>query len=99
MTLEEFIETLEQTCEEVVVEEARQIAAEIRRTTPANRTQTRQAVRIRRNGTQAQILLQFPRTFGSKNTPTHKRFRTQWARIRPESKRRLIASLQSKLNQ
>lgn len=97
MDLYEFIETLEQVCGEAVAEEAQQIAAEIRQTTPANRTETRQAVRVRRNGTTAKILLQFPRRFGGTNTPTHKRFKTQWARIRPDSKRRFIARLANKL--
>jgi hypothetical protein len=99
MDLHEFIETLEEACGQAVAEEAQQIAAEIRRTTPANRTETRQAVRVRRNGTTAQILLQFPRRYGGTNTPTHKRFRTQWSRIRPESKRRFIARLVDKLQQ
>lgn len=99
MDLHEFIETLEEACDQAVAEEAQQIAAEIRRTTPANRTETRQAVRVRRHGTTARILLQFPRRYGGTNTPTHKRFKTQWARIRPESRRRFIARLKNKLQQ
>lgn len=93
MTLTELIDTIELTCEKIVHDEALRIAAEIRNTTPPRRVLTRQVVRVRRNGNEAKILLQFPRTFGNTNTPTHKRFATQWARIRPEARRNLITEL------
>lgn len=93
MTLNDFIAMLELTCSQVVADEARQIAAEIRERTPVNRVRTRQAVRVRRNGTRARVLLQFPRRFPGTDTPTHKRFRTQWAQLRPVAKKRVIARL------
>jgi|GEM_PF-3558189 len=99
MTLEEFLEHLEESCDRVVAEEANRLAAEIRRMTPANRLQTRQAVRVRRNGSQARILLQFPRRVGGTNTPTHKRFRTQWSQLRPLAKQRVISDLIFAINE
>lgn len=93
ITLTDLLDAIRTNCEAAVFDEARRVAEEIRQTTPPNRVETRQAVRVRRKGTQAVVLLQFPRQYDSKNTTTHKRFATQWSRIRPESRRRLIESL------
>ena len=93
ITLSDLLYAISRNCEQAVAQEAYRVADEIRNTTPANRVETRKAVRVRRSGLQAEVLLQFPRQYDSTNTVTHKRFATQWKRIRPESQRRLIAAL------
>lgn len=92
-TLTDLLYAIRMNCEQAVFAEALQVAEEIKNTTPANRTETRKAVRVRRAGTTAQVLLQFPTQYESRDTATHRRFATQWKRIRPDSQRRLIESL------
>lgn len=93
ISLSDLLYAIRENCEKAVAVEAHRVADEVRNTTPANRVETRKAVRVRRDGMMAVIELQFPRQYDSKNTATHKRFATQWKRIRPESQRRLIAAL------
>jgi len=99
MKLNDLLRAIESVCETAVADEAKRLADEIRNSTPARRVQTRQAVRVRRNGTNAKILLQFPRQYASQDTTTHKRFRTQWERLRPIGQRRLITQLTNEINQ
>lgn len=98
MKLSDLLKTIESVCETAVADEAKRLADDIRNSTPASRVQTRQAVRVRRNGTNAKILLQFPKQYASQDTPTHKRFRTQWERLRPIGQRRLIMQLTNEIN-
>ncbi len=93
ISLSDLLYAIRKNCEAAVAAEAYRVADEIRNTTPSNRVETRKAVRVRKSGLQAIVELQFPRHYESTNTATHKRFATQWNRIRPESQRRLIAAL------
>lgn len=96
MTLDEYIEHLETRCAQIVAEEAARLASEIRQRTPANRTQTRQAVRVVLNGSRARVGLRFARRYSSSTeTPTHKRLRTQWSALRPLVRQRLREKLNS----
>lgn len=99
MKLNDLLKAIESVCETAVADEANRLADEIRNSTPARRVQTRQAVRVRRTGTKAIVLLQFPKQYASQDTTTHKRFRTQWDRLRPIGQRRIIMQLTNEINQ
>lgn len=99
MNLKQFVKEMESRVASALKVEASVIADELRRDIPANRTLTRQAVKVRRLGeTRYDVGLFFQRRYPGNNTETHRILRRSWAALRPIARERLINRINDALH-
>lgn len=92
-----FAEHFEAKISEAIAEVAQFAADEIRRTTPANRTETRRAVFYRARGRRAVVGLRFSKRYPAVGTTTQNLLIRQQQAMKPKLQKRLIDSINRKL--
>jgi len=93
----EFAERLEELVAETVAEAAAFAASEIKRTTPANRIETRRAVFYRARKLKAVIGLRFSKRYPAANTETQRLLYRQHADLRRKLPQVIRNSINRKL--
>lgn len=92
MKLEDLVVEVNFELPNILAEEARWLAEQIRSQTPANRAKTRSGIYWTASGNRATVGIRFAKQYAGQH-PTHRRLRAQWQELRPLVRQRIIEKI------